>query len=297
MFLLSLCLGWGCHEWNKYLDCSSPLYNFCSNSRGIIAGVDRIISARMQGRVGPPLLQPFYDVFKLLAKEDIAVNRLHKFYIFCFLIFVIITGCIFFAGGDLLLAVFALTLASIFLIIAAYSTYSPYAYIGAEREMLQIMAYEPMLILTVVGMFMATKSFNTLEIAMSGKPLIFTLPGIFIGFLFILTIKFRKSPFDISMSHHAHQEIVRGVITEFSGKELALIEIAHWYENIFLLGIVCLFFAPNIIVAILLAIAVYLLEIFIDNVSSRLKWQWTLAGSWIVALILGVGNIAILALR
>ncbi|MGI5902011.1 MAG: respiratory chain complex I subunit 1 family protein [Desulfitobacteriia bacterium] len=264
---------------------------------GIIAGVDRIISARMQGRVGPPLLQPFYDVFKLLAKEDIAVNRLHKFYIFCFLIFVIITGCIFFAGGDLLLAVFALTLASIFLIIAAYSTYSPYAYIGAEREMLQIMAYEPMLILTVVGMFMATKSFNTLEIAMSGKPLIFTLPGIFIGFLFILTIKFRKSPFDISMSHHAHQEIVRGVITEFSGKELALIEIAHWYENIFLLGIVCLFFAPNIIVAILLAIAVYLLEIFIDNVSSRLKWQWTLAGSWIVALILGVGNIAILALR
>jgi formate hydrogenlyase subunit 4 len=91
---------------------------------GLIAGIDRKISARMQGRYGPPLLQPFYDVFKLMAKEKIAVNKHQKFYIFCFLIFVIITGAIFFAGGDLLLAIFALTLASIFMIIAAYCSFN-----------------------------------------------------------------------------------------------------------------------------------------------------------------------------
>ncbi|HHV64276.1 MAG TPA: NADH-quinone oxidoreductase subunit H [Peptococcaceae bacterium] len=263
---------------------------------GLISGVDRKISARMQGRYGPPILQPFYDVFKLMAKQNIVVNKHQKFYILCFLIFVIITGAIFFAGGDLLLAIFALTLASVFFIVAAYSTYSPYAYIGAEREMLQIMAYEPMVILTVVGMYMVTKSFNVIDIATYDQPLLFSLPGIFLGFLFILTIKFRKSPFDISMSHHAHQEIVRGVITEFSGKELAMIEIAHWYENVFLLGIVCLFFASNPIIAIILALLTYFLEIFIDNNNSRLKWQSTLGSAWIVALILGVGNIAFLAL-
>ncbi|NLI93085.1 MAG: NADH-quinone oxidoreductase subunit H [Peptococcaceae bacterium] len=264
---------------------------------GLIAGVDRKISARMQGRFGPPLLQPFYDVFKLMSKQNIVVNKHQKFYVLCFLIFVIITGCIFFSGGDLLLAIFALTLGSVFLIIAAYSTYSPYAYIGAEREMLQMMAYEPMVILTIVGMYMVTKSFNVLDIFTYNQPLIYTLPGIFLGFLFILTIKFRKSPFDISMSHHAHQEIVRGVITEFSGKELAYVEIAHWYENVFLLGIVCLFFATNWAIAIALAAVTYLLEIFIDNNNSRLKWQSTLGSAWIVALILGVGNIAFLALR
>jgi len=43
--------------------------------------------------------------------------------------------------------------------------------------------------------------------------------------LYILTIKFRKSPFDLSMSHHAHQEIVRGITTEFSGPALGLIEV------------------------------------------------------------------------
>lgn len=264
---------------------------------GLISGIDRKISARMQGRVGPPLFQPFYDVLKLTAKQDMVVNKHQKFYILCFLIFCIITGAIFFAGGDLLLAIFALTLASIFLIIAAYSTYSPYAYIGAEREMIQIMAYEPMVILTVVGMYMVTKSFNVTDIAMFDQPLLYSLPGIFLGFLFILTIKFRKSPFDISMSHHAHQEIVRGVITEFSGKELAMVEVAHWYENVFLLGIVALFFASNPVIAIILALLTYFLEIWIDNNNSRLKWQSTLGSAWIVALVLGVGNIAFLALR
>lgn len=264
---------------------------------GLISGIDRRISARMQGRYGPPILQPFYDVFKLMQKQNIVVNKHQKFYIFCFLVFVIVSGCIFFAGGDLLLAIFALTLASVFMIIAAYSTYSPYAYIGAEREMLQMMAYEPMVILTIVGMYMVTKSFNVLDIALYDQPLIYSLPGIFIGFLFILTIKFRKSPFDISMSHHAHQEIVRGIITEFSGKDLAMVEVAHWYENVFLLGIVCLFFASNPILAIVIALLTYFLEIFIDNNNSRLKWQSALGSAWIVALILGVGNIAVLALR
>lgn len=264
---------------------------------GFIAGVDRRISARMQSRFGPPILQPFYDVFKLMNKGNIAVNGQQKIYIICFLIFVIIAGAIFFGGGDLLLAIFALTLASVFLIIGAYSTFSPYAYIGAEREMIQIMAYEPMVILTTVGMYMVTKSFNVWDIATYDQPLIVSLPGIFIGFLFILTIKFRKSPFDISMSHHAHQEIVRGLITEFSGWDLALIEIAHWYENVFLLGIVCLFFASSPIVAIVLAVVVYFIEIWIDNNYARLKWQSVLTSSWIVALVLGVGNIAYLALR
>ncbi len=264
---------------------------------GLISGIDRRITARMQGRYGPPILQPFYDVFKLLSKQNIVVNKHQKFYILCFLIFAIVSGAIFFAGGDLLLAIFALTLASVFLVIAAYSTYSPYSYIGAEREMMQVMAYEPMVILTIVGMYMVTGSFNVIDIAMYGEPLIYSLPGIFVGFLYILTIKFRKSPFDISMSHHAHQEVVRGVITEFSGTELAMVEIAHWYENVLLLGIVALFFATSPVIALALVVVTYFLEIFIDNANARLKWQATLGSSWIVALVLGAGNIAYLALR
>lgn len=267
---------------------------------GLLSGVDRKISARMQGRVGPSILQPFYDVLKLLEKEAITVNKVQDFYILGFLLFIIVTGGFFFAGGDLLLVIFTLTLASIFMVIAAFSSSSPYAQVGAERELLQMMAYEPMVLLTAIGFYMVYGSFNVADIVSGAGPSIVYLPGMFIGFVYILTIKLRKSPFDLSMSHHAHQELVKGLTTEFSGKTLALIEIAHWYENIFLLGFVYLFFAWTAgyspLVAVAICLATYFLEIFIDNNYARMKWQFAINSSWIVAMTFGFINLVMLYL-
>ena len=265
---------------------------------GFLAGIDRKISAKMQGRVGPPILQPFYDFFKLMEKEPITVNKVQDFYIMCFLIFIIITGCFFFAGGDLLLIIFTLTLASIFLVVAAFSSNSPYAQIGAERELLQMMAYEPMVLLTAVGFYLVNGSFNISDIVASDTMDIIFLPGIFLGFVFILTIKLRKSPFDLSMSHHAHQELVKGLTTEFSGRTLAMIELAHWYENIFLLGFVYLFFVYGAswspVLAILICLITYFFEIMIDNNYARMKWQVAINASWLIALTLGFANLMVL---
>jgi formate hydrogenlyase subunit 4 len=265
---------------------------------GILAGLDRIVSARMQGRVGPPLLQPFYDVLKLMEKEPLTVNKVQDFYVMCFLIFIVITGGFFFAGGDLLLVIFSLTLASVFLIVAAFSSNSPYAQVGAERELLQIMAYEPMVLMTAVGFYMFTGSFRVSDILTFGQMPLLYLIGIFIGYLFILTIKFRKSPFDLSMSHHAHQELVKGLTTEFSGKTLAMIEVAHWYENIFLLGFVFLFFVNgtplSIAIGVVVCLATYFLEVLIDNSYARMKWQFTLKSSWVIAITAGFINLVVL---
>lgn len=264
---------------------------------GLLAGIDRIITARMQGRVGPPVLQPFYDVFKLTEKEAITVNRVQDFYVMCFFIFVLVTGGIFFAGGDLLLVIFTLTLASVFLIVAAFSSNSPYAQVGAERELLQMLAYEPMVLLTAVGFYIVGGSFDVSKIVSDPSMDFLPLIGVFFGFVFILTIKFRKSPFDLSMSHHAHQELVKGLTTEFSGRTLALIEMAHWYENIFLLGFVFLFFANGTVwgavIGIVVCLAAYFLEVLIDNSFARMKWQVAINSAWIVALVLGVINLFI----
>ncbi len=263
---------------------------------GLVAGIDRKITAHMQGRVGPSILQPFYDVGKLFEKEQTVVNDTQTFYAICYIIFMIFTGALFFAGGDLLLVIFALTLAQIFLVMGAFAANSPYSYVGAERELLQIMAYEPMVILTAVGMFVATKSFNVSDIAATTTPVVLLIPGIFLGFLYVLTIKLRKSPFDISTSHHAHQEIVKGVTTEFSGPSLGLIEITHWYETVFLLGFVYLFFGFNPLIGIAAVIIVYLLEILIDNTNARVRWQFVVKSSWLIAVIVGVVNLAALYL-
>jgi ech hydrogenase subunit B len=263
---------------------------------GLLAGFDRIITARMQARKGPPLFQPFYDVFKLFEKRGNVVNGSQNLYMICFLAFVIITGVIFFIGGDLLLVIFALTVAGVFLVLGAYSTNSPYSTIGAERELLQMMAYEPMVIIAAMGMYLVTGSFNVSDIVASSSPLLVYLLPIFIGFIFILTIKLRKSPFDLSSSHHGHQEIVKGITTDFSGPALGLFEIAHWYENILLLGFVYLFFTMfHPAIAIAAVLVTYLVEIFIDNTYARLTWRFTVTSSWIVAGVLGATNLMAIA--
>lgn len=273
-----------------------------------LAGLDRIISARMQGRVGPPLLQPYYDVRKLLSKEHVSVNSTQDVYLVCALIFACIAGGIFFTGGNLLFVVFIITLSSLFFILAAYSSRSPYSEIGAARETLQVMSYEPMVLMFTVGFYMAVGvargytalgSFNVSAIFTLNAPVITSIWLIFLGLLFVLTIKLRKSPFDISMSHHAHQEIVRGMTTEMAGPSLALVEILHWCENVLFLGWVAIFFIwgnpLTIIIGVVAALIVYFLEIWIDNNFARVKWQFMFKSAWVVAIVAGGINIALIA--
>lgn len=152
-----------------------------------------------------------------------------------------------------------------------------------------------MVLLVIIGFYVACGTFNVSEILAADIPAIVYLPGLFIGYVFILTLKFRKSPFDLSMSHHGHQELVKGLTTEMSGKTLAWLEIAHWYENVFLLGIVYLFVAFadvwSIPVAVVVCLLMYFFETYIDNNYARMKWQIAINSSWIVAVTFGFVNI------
>jgi ech hydrogenase subunit B len=266
---------------------------------GLLTGIDRVITARMQGRQGPPVLQPFYDVMKLVQKESIEVNSMHRFFVYISLVFAIFTTSILLSGGDILLAVFALTLGSIFFVLGGYASNSPYSIIGSERELLQIMAYEPMVLLACVGLYYADNSFFVKEIINNSIPAIVYLPGVFLGLVFIITFKLRKSPFDLSMSHHGHQEIVKGITTEYSGRDLAVIEVTHWFEVIITLTLVFVFFATETpiskVFALVACALVYFLEIIIDNAFARLKWQQAFTSAWIITGTMGIINLLILS--
>lgn len=261
----------------------------------LFAGIDRKLSARMQGRVGPPLLQPYYDLRKLMAKDSVSVNSVEDTYITCALIFTLLSGGVFFGGGNFLFCVFLITLSALFFILAAFSTRSPYAEVGANREILQVMSYEPMVLLVAVGMYLTLGTFDVAGTLQFDKPMIIATIPIFIGLLFILTIKLRKSPFDLSYSHHAHQELVKGISTEMSGRTLAKVELMHWCESILFLGWVGMFFLTNNPLSILVAVAVVILtfffEIWIDNNFARVKWQKCLKWSWIVTAVVGILNV------
>lgn len=261
----------------------------------LLDGLDRKVSARMQGRVGPRLLQPYYDLRKLLVKEQTTVNAVDEAYVFCGLVFVILAGGLFISGSNLLMCVFLVTLGTLFVIVAAYSSRSPFADTGADRECLQVMSYEPMLLIMTVGFFTATQSFDIAALTTLDAPIICMLVPIFLGLLFVLTIKLRKSPFDLSYSHHAHQELVKGITTEMSGRTLALVDVMHWCESVLFLLWVGMFFVwgnpVSFVVAAAAVALVWLFEVWIDNNFARVKWQVCLKLAWAVALVMGVVNL------
>lgn len=263
---------------------------------GLIAGADRIVTARLQGRIGPPLIQPFYDAIKLLGKERMVVNVWQGFCAFAYISAAMIAVVLFFLRSDLLLIFFIQAVGAIFVVVGALSSTSPFSQVGAHRELLQILSYEPLIVLMIAGVYMEIGSFRIADIFAWQQPLLLKLPFLFVALGYALTIKLRKSPFDISTSHHGHQELVKGVLTDYSGPYLALIEIGHWYEIVLLLGFCALFWATDWIGMAVLLVIIYFLEILIDNATARMNWRWMLGYVWAMGLALALVNLVWLSL-
>lgn len=258
---------------------------------GLLKGFDRKITARMQSRIGPPIFQPFYDVIKLWNKERSVTHRAQLAWAYGYIGFIVASLLVFAIGRDILMMLFILVLAGVCLVLGALSIKSPYSHLGGNRELVQMLAYEPILFLIALAIFLMTGSFNLNSIMASSTPLLYYLPLAFIAMVIVLVIKMRKSPFDISLSHHAHQEIVRGPITEFSGKYLALIELAEWYEMVLLLALIAMFWTVPIWAGIILALISYFIVLVIDNVFARLTWPILLRFTWTFGIGLVILNI------
>ena len=102
---------------------------------GLMDSFDRIVSARMQRRKGPSVWQPFYDLRKLFSKQMLAVNNVQLLLNLSYLAFIVVAGAMLFGGMDILMCLFILSTADMFLVMAASSDSSPFANMGASREM------------------------------------------------------------------------------------------------------------------------------------------------------------------
>jgi ech hydrogenase subunit B len=258
---------------------------------GLLAGIDRRLTAWFQSRQGPPIMQAFYDVAKLFGKQPMASNPWLVLCAWVYLVAAALSCVLFFLQGDLLLIFFVQAIGAVFLVMGAMSVPSPYSQVGAQRELIQVLTYEPLLILVFVSLYLATGSFQVSDILAHETPLLLQLPLMFIVLGYALTIKLRKSPFDFSTSHHGHQELVKGVLTEYSGPYLGIIEIAHWYETVLVLGVCALFWSTNVLMMALLLAVTYMAEIIIDNTMARMTWRWMLKYVWCIGLGLSVVNL------
>ena len=236
---------------------------------GLLLGIDRKITARMQNRVGPPIIQPLYDLAKLFGKERKILNPGQVAFALASLLFQALALATLAFGGDLMAVFFLTSAGSLFLVLGAFSARSPFSHMGAQRELLQILAYEPVLFLVILVMCLQAGTFSTSQL---GGPLLYTLPLALLAMLPVLVIKMQKSPYDIA---HAHTELVSGPQVEYSGPYLGILELAHWTELALVLWIIGLFWydADPVLAAAgsaALVLGAVFFAILLDNSTTRL---------------------------
>ncbi|MEO1923513.1 MAG: complex I subunit 1 family protein [Nautiliaceae bacterium] len=260
---------------------------------GVVYGIERVVKARMQKRVGPPLMQPFYDFFKLMDKRPIMIHSLHALMGIMYFIAEWFALAVLLLGNDLLIAVFFHVIAVLALVIGASSVRSPYSVLGALRELMHMISYEPLMVLMVVALYLVVGSFDIRDVLnYEGYPIL-EIPVVFFAFLLTIPMMLQKSPFDVA---EAHQEIIGGPEIEYSGPFYEALYTGKWIEYIYVFTFVFLFGGSHYWLGILLVVLAFLFINLLDNSSARLDFRTMVKFAWSVLIPMAALNVILLAL-
>ena len=222
----------------------------------LFEGVMRKITAVVQSRKGPPLLQPYMDLAKLLIKEDIEVGhvpllqRLSALLSPAAILAVALCLPIFgsaplTAGADGIVMIYLLSLAGVAVLVAALAAGSPYSLVGMSREMMSMMTLEPLFAVVVVAASFKAKSLRFDDIfdgaiwsggVCSACLLLVVMMAAFQAFI-------GRAPFDTT---EAETEIMEGPLVEYSGPKLALFKYAHMLKMFVYAGLFTALFVPGL---------------------------------------------------
>ena len=220
-----------------------PGFLFCFLVGLFLAGVDRKIVAKMQKRVGPPVLQPFYDFFKLCGKETIVPAAANKgmflaaplvglaALIVLQMFIPVFSFSAFSTMADVIVILYLLLIPALSMILGGAASGSPYAGVGLSREMVTVIACELPLVLVLLAIAKAVGN-------ATGSGLVFSMSEIIryqlasgsligkvsmipaaIAFLLIIPGETGSHPFDTA---EAETEICEGLLAEYSGAPLFL---------------------------------------------------------------------------
>jgi formate hydrogenlyase subunit 4 len=205
-------------------------------------GLLRKVTARIQSRQGPPVLQPYFDLLKLLGKEDIEAGEvpvMQRFVSWLSLASVLLLAALVPMGfgtsindaGDVLLLVYLLTLCSVCTLLAGLAAGSTYSLVGVSREMMTMITLEP---LFAIGVLVGALHAHSLRLdAVLNGSAYFGAPWSGILMLAIMLLAFQafvqRVPFDIS---EAETELMEGPLMEYSGPKLAMFKYAQMIKMI-----------------------------------------------------------------
>jgi formate hydrogenlyase subunit 4 len=221
----------------------------------LLQGVHRRLTARLQSRRGPPLLQPYFDLLKLLGKEDLEageVPAVQRFAAYLSLASVLATACLVPLGfpaplqgvGDAILLLYLLLLSGVCTLLAGAAAGSTYSWVGVSREMMTMMTLEPVLAVALGVGAVHARSFR-LAVVLDGSPYAAAVPISGAVMLVVMLLAFQafagRAPFDVA---EAETEIMDGPLTEYSGQKLALFRLAQMVKLVVYAALFVALFVP-----------------------------------------------------
>ena len=298
---------------------------FCVVLGLLLTGISRKLVARMQNRVGPPLLQPWYDFLKCCGKETI-IPRHAKRQIFlaapvvgfaalisAALFIPVMNYTAFSTGADLVVILYLLTMASVAMIVGAAASGSPFAGVGLSREMVAMISYELpfVLVLLAVGravggetLLGCTFSLSAiLDWQIANGPILFKwsmIPAA-LAMLFVIPCEIGMHPFDVA---EAETELCEGTLAEYSGAPLGLFRLGTCVKVYLMTALFCALFLGglstgiavlDIVIVALLCLVVTFVTISVPHaVCARFKVEQVFKFYWpVVAALAAVSLILV----
>jgi len=267
--------------------------------------VERKAVARMQGRIGPPFMQPFFDFIKLLGKDTPQRTGVGGLLMKAWPLIAVSAA----AGavgllpvlpasggfqGDLILLLALLELPSMCIIAAGFSSGSIFGEIGSAREAVLSVSYNVVFLLAIISIAASQHTFSLSALAqLPASPLRWL--GI-VAILVCLPAKLHLNPFSLP---NAEQEIYSGPMTEYAGPELAMWELSHGLEWVAATGLVATLIAPAVtlwwvaaLVFVALSFGLVLLLSVVAAATARLQIDTTVRFYWQCTIIFAVLAIA-----
>ncbi|MEW6650017.1 MAG: complex I subunit 1 family protein [Chloroflexota bacterium] len=265
---------------------------------------DRKLMARFQNRVGPRFMQPLADVVKLLAKEEIIPQGVHRGLFIALPVFALasaLTAALyvplfginpsFSFRGDLVVTIYLLSVLTISLGLAGANSIDRFSLVGATRTMTQLFSYEAPFMLALIEPALVAQSWQISKInAFAGETtwLILAQPIGFVVALVGLMGKLELPPFD---APEAETEIVAGALTEYSGRGFALFRLGKDIELVIGLTLVAAFYLggiANLLEFVLKTGGLLLVMALLQTAFARLRIDQTVGLWWRVGALMGL---------
>jgi formate hydrogenlyase subunit 4 len=252
-------------------------------------GLMRKLKAAIHSRIGPPITQPYLDLFKLLGKEDLrtaggvlygAAPALTLGSVLLLALLVPMGARPPFAfAGDIVVLLYVAAISAVLLMLTAFGSGSPYASVGSSREMMMMLSVEPVMVVALVVGALKAGTLATGDIIVwqleHGPTISMAIAGI--AFFLALQAQAGKLPFDIP---EADQEIMGGPLIEQSGPRLALFRWAMWSKQFVLAVLLVEVFLPwpgtgvfalDLLLTLVKAFVVLVVVALVDAVNPRLR--------------------------